>query len=78
MVFDNITNKIKGKIDRNTMKTYDHNNDNSSNNFRRFKFINLAINDRLSYFKQLTKAIIMIQSFFDNIEIGNVLGTTFR
>lgn len=60
MVFNDETNEIKGNIDGNTTKIYNHNNGNSSSNSRRLKLISFSINDKSSHFKQLTKLVIII------------------
>lgn len=58
-------------------ETYNHNDGNSSSNSRHLKLINLSINDRLGYFEQLTKVVMMIQTVFDNAKIGDVLSIPF-
>lgn len=55
------------------METYNHNDSNSSSNSRHLKLINLFINNKLDYFKQFTKAIIIIQKIFNNAKIYNFL-----
>lgn len=55
------------------MGIYDHNDDDSDNNPKRSKLISFSINNRSGHFEQLTKAVMMIQSVFDDAEIGNVL-----
>lgn len=54
-----ISNVLKYKW-KNTIKIYNYNNGNSSNNSRHPKLIGFFINNKSNYFKQLTKAIIMI------------------
>lgn len=55
------------------IKTYNRKNGNSGSNSRSPKLISFFINNRLSHFKQLTKAVIKIQSIFDNAKIHNIL-----
>lgn len=43
-----------------------------------FKLISFFINNRSSGFEQYIKAFMMIQSFFNNTEIGNVFNISFR
>lgn len=69
-VFDNA--KI-GDIFRYWQKHNKYNNGKSSNNFKHLKFISFSNNNRLGHAKQLTIAVRMVQSVFNNIDIGNVL-----
>lgn len=55
------------------IEIYNHNNGNSKNNFQYLKFISFFINDKLSYFKQFTKVVMIIQNVYNNIEIDNIL-----
>lgn len=55
------------------MKIYNYNNSNSGNNSKCSKLISFSINDRSGHFEQLTKVIMIIQSIFNNAEIGNIL-----
>lgn len=48
------------------METYDHNDANIS-------LISISINNRLIHFEHLTKSVMIIQSVFDNVEIGDIL-----
>lgn len=65
-------------VDENIIKTYDHNNSNSSSNFKRFKLISLFIKNKSSYFEQFIKTIMIIQNIFNNIKNSDVLSTLFR
>lgn len=73
MVFNNKINDIKKNVDGNTMEIYNHNNGDKKSNFSFFKVISFFINNRLSHFKYFTKAIMIIQSVFNNAKIGDVL-----
>lgn len=64
-------NKIEENGNRNMMEIYKYNNGNSANNSRHFKLISFFINNRLSYFEQFIKAVMMISSIFDIAEIGD-------
>lgn len=59
MVFDNKTNKIEKNINKNTIKIYDYNNGNNSNNSRRVKYQSF-INNRLGPSEQFKESVIMI------------------
>lgn len=65
-------------IDGNKMEIYNYINCNSNSNSRYFKLISLSINNRLGYFEQFTKAVMMIQSVFDNAKIGDILNILFK
>lgn len=65
-------------INKNTIKTYNHNDGDSSSNSKHPKPISFSINDKLGHFEQLAKVVMIILSVFDNVKIGNLLSTTFR
>lgn len=73
MVFNDKMNDIKKNVDRNIIEIYNHNNGDKKSNFSFFKVISFSINNRLSHFKYFTKAVMMIQSVFNNAKIGDVL-----
>lgn len=74
----NKINKFKRNINGNILETYDHNDDNSINNSQYPKLINFCINNRIDHFEQLTKAVIMIQSIFDDTKINNILNIPIK
>lgn len=53
------------------IEIYKYNNGNSANNSKHFKLISFFINNRLSYFEQFIKAVMMISSIFDIAKIGD-------
>lgn len=56
MITPSIYNTIEiGNILSMLTTIYNHNNSNSSNNFRYFRLISFLINNRLDYFKQFIK-----------------------
>lgn len=64
-------------VNKNIIKIYDHNNGNSSNNFRCFQLISVFIINKSGHFKQLQINYDNIKDL-DNIKISNIMNTTFR
>lgn len=73
MIFDDKKNSIKRNVDRNTMETYNYNDNNSNNNSEHLKLIGFFINIILGYFEQFIKSVMIIQSIFNNAEISDIL-----
>lgn len=52
---------------------YDYNDGGNGSNSRYSKLNSFSINNRLCHFGQSTKAVMMIQSIFNDVRIGDIL-----
>lgn len=77
-VFDYETNEIDKNVDENITEIYNYKNGNSNSNLIRLKLFSVYINNRSSLFEQSKKPVKIIQSFFNDAKIDNVLSTTIR
>lgn len=64
-------------VDGNITEIYDQIDGNSSSKFRRPKLISFSINDRSGYSEQITKAVMIIKTIFDDAKIGDILSILF-
>lgn len=60
------------------METYDYNNGNSSSEVRYPKLISFFIHNRLDYFGQLIKVVMIIPNIFNDTKINNSLSLLIK